>query len=304
MIKPRGWYADRGSHACYAEPAVTHLDTAAQLVQTADGPDAPLRRRGPRHRQQPLVPPIEGMTRPDGRWKRGVFVYRTLDDCRNMRARARPGDSAVVLGGGLLGLEAAKALSDLGLHVTVVHAAETLMNTQLDRLGGEMLRRQIERCGIFVRTGRSIQAVLGDGLRRRQSCSTTARPCRPTCWCSPAASARGSTSRAASGIPVNKGVIVNDTLATQVPGVYAVGECAEHGGQVYGIVAPIWEQATVLADVLTGRQSAGPLPRLEALHPAQGGRDRGRLDGPDRAGAGQRRGHPGRRGPASRPTAS
>ena len=73
-------------------------------------------------------------------------------------------------------------------------------------------------------------------------------------------------------MPVNKGIIVNDTLATEVPGVYAFGECAEHAGQTYGIVAPVWEQAAVLADVLTGAEAAGALPRLEAVHAAQGRR--------------------------------
>ncbi len=111
---------------------------------------------------QPTVPPLDGMTGEAGELRPGVFIYRTMDDCLRMRAHARAGDSAVVLGGGLLGLEAAKVLSDAGLHVTVVHAARTLLNTQLDELGGEMLERQIEAHGIFVRTGRTIEAVLGD----------------------------------------------------------------------------------------------------------------------------------------------
>ena len=85
-----------------------------------------------------------------GELRPGVFVYRTLDDCLKIRAFARPGDSAVVLGGGLLGLEAGKVLSDRGLHVTVVHLAHGLMNTQLDFVGGEMLRRQIEQTAVAV----------------------------------------------------------------------------------------------------------------------------------------------------------
>ena len=114
-----------------------------------------------------------------------------------------------------------------------------------------MLRRQIERCGIFVRTGRSTRAVLGvdyvEGVQLDDGTTLPADMLVLACGIRPRTEVA-----AASGIPVRKGVIVNDILATQVPGIYALGECAEHEGKVYGIVAPIWEQATVLADVLSG----------------------------------------------------
>src|SRR5262249_40397195 len=111
---------------------------------------------------QPMVPHFEGMHDERGELKPGLFVYRTMNDCLSMRSYARSGDNAVVLGGGLLGLEAAKVLSDRGLHVTVVHLGHGLMNTQLDFVGGEMLRRQIERCGMFVRVGRTIETIVGE----------------------------------------------------------------------------------------------------------------------------------------------
>ena len=206
---------------------------------------------------QPLVPPLEGMTTAEGDMKRGVFVYRTMKDCQGMRGYARPGDNAVVLGGGLLGLEAAKVLSDLGLHVTVIHASKTLMNVQLDELGGQMLEREIERCGIFVRTSRTVEGVLGedavDGVRLDDDKTLAADMLVLACGVRP----RIDVARA-SGLPINKGIIVNDTLATEAPGVYAVGECAEHAGRIYGLVSPAWEQVAVLADVLTG---AGPQAR-------------------------------------------
>jgi nitrite reductase (NADH) large subunit len=169
-----------------------------------------------------------------------------------MRERVRSGDSAIVVGGGLLGLEAAKVLSDRGLHVTVVQLKKTLMNAQLDEIGGEMLERQVERSGIFVRTGRTVEAVyaeetvkgvyLDDGTTRPADIVVLACGVRP----------RIDVAKA-SGLPVNRGIIVNDALATEVPSVYAFGECAEHAGKTYGIVAPVWEQAVVLADVLTGK---------------------------------------------------
>ncbi len=250
VTKPPGWYAARGIRL-HDGAAVRRLDTAGKRVETADGGahryDVAVLATG----SQPRVPPLDGMTTDAGDLRPGVFVYRTMDDCLRMRAHARPGDAAVVLGGGLLGLEAAKVLNDTGLHVTVVHAARTLMNAQLDDLGGEMLERQIEGHGIFVRTGRTIEAVLGDaaveGVRLDDGKVLAADMLVLACGVRP----RIDVARA-SGLPINNGIVVNDTLATEASGVYAIGDCAEHAGRTYGIVAPAWEQAAVLADVLTG----------------------------------------------------
>lgn len=250
MLKPSAWYAEQGVEFIPGVP-VTHLDTSSHRVHAADEQshhyDVAVLATG----SGAFVPPIEGMEGTDGRWKQGVFAYRTLDDCLRIRSFAHPGDNAVVLGGGLLGLEAAKALSDQGLHVTVIHLSEYLMNVQLDRHGSELLRRQIERCGIFVRTGRSTRLIRGtdrvEGIQLDDGTVLSARMLVLACGIRP----RVEVARQ-SGIPVNKGILVNDTLATQVPGIYAVGECAEHAGKIYGIVTPIFEQAEVLADVLTG----------------------------------------------------
>jgi len=250
VTKPAAWYGANGVQLMEGV-VVRRLDTGAKMVELADGS---------RHRydvaviatgSQPLVPPLEGMTTEQGDIKPGGFVYRTMHDCRSMRDYARPGDAAVVLGGGLLGLEAAKVLSDRGLHVTVIHASKTLMNVQLDELGGQMLEREIERCGIFVRTARTVEAVLGEerveGVRLDDGKTLAADLLVLACGVRP----RIEVARA-SGLPINKGIIVNDTLATEAPGVYAVGECSEHAGRTYGLVAPAWEQVEVLADVLTG----------------------------------------------------
>jgi nitrite reductase (NADH) large subunit len=254
--KPPAWYEANGVRLREGA-VVSRLDTAARAVELVDGTrqryDVAVLATG----SKPLVPPIEGMVTPAGEMKPGVFVYRTMADCLGMRAHARSGDAAVVLGGGLLGLEAAKVLSDLGLHVTVVHASTVLMNAQLDEMGGQMLEREIERCGIFVRTSRTVEAVLGEevveGVRLDDGKTLPADMLVLACGVRP----RVDVARA-SGLPINKGIIVNDTLATETPGVYAIGECSEHAGRLYGLVAPAWEQAAVLADVLTG---AGPLAR-------------------------------------------
>jgi nitrite reductase (NADH) large subunit len=222
---PLEWY-DRHNIRLIDRTRVTKLDTLRKLVETADGKvrsyDVAVLATG----SQPVVPALEGMNDEHGELKPGIFVYRTIGDCMRMRERVRSGDSAIVVGGGLLGLEAAKVLSDRGLHVTVVQLKKTLMNAQLDEIGGEMLERQIERSGIFVRTGRTVEAVyaeeavkgvfLDDGTTRPADIVVLACGVRP----------RIDVAKV-SGLPVNRGIIVNDTLATEVPSVYAFGECAE-----------------------------------------------------------------------------
>jgi nitrite reductase (NADH) large subunit len=250
VTKTPEWYALRGVTLVQGAQ-VTRLDTPRKLVETADGRSVRYDLAVLATGSQPIVPPLDGMMGADGDLRPGVFVYRTMDDCLRMREYARPGDGAVVVGGGLLGLEAAKALSDRGLHVTVVHLAPTLMNMQLDEAGGEMLRRRIERHGIFVRAGRTVEAVYGDGplggVILDDGTKLPADMIVLACGVRP----RVDLART-SNLPVNKGIVVNDTLATEVAGVYAFGECAEHRGKTYGVVAPVWEQAAVLADVLTG----------------------------------------------------
>jgi nitrite reductase (NADH) large subunit len=252
VTKTPEWYDAHGIRLT-SSTRVTRLDPRKKTLETADAQtrsyDVAVLATG----SQPVVPPLEGMHGEDGELRAGVFVYRTIGDCIRMREYARAGDGAVVVGGGLLGLEAAKVLSDLGLHVTVVHVAKTLLNAQLDDIGGELLERHIERAGIFTRTGRTVEAVFGEervhGVILNDGTSLAADLVVLACGVRP----RVDLARA-SGLPVNKGIVVNDTLATEVPSVYAFGECAEHRGQTYGLVAPVWEQASVLADVLAGTQ--------------------------------------------------
>lgn len=249
-LKSREWYAARGV-SFHAGVRVTKLDPVARRLATSDGETHPYDVCVLATGSSPLVPAVEGLKSDDGSPRDGVHVFRTIEDCVAIRDRAKPGSSAVVVGGGLLGLEAAKALGDLGLHVTVLHLNPVLMNAQLDAHGGELLRRAIEKMGIFVRTGTTADAVLGNGhveaVRLRTGEVVPADLVVFACGIVP----RVEVAKA-SGVPVNRAVLVNDILATQVPGVYAVGECAEHNGQVYGLVQPIWEQCAILADVLTG----------------------------------------------------
>jgi nitrite reductase (NADH) large subunit len=282
VTKDAAWFEANGVRL-RSGVTVKRLDTTRKVVETTDGHfdryDAAVFATG----SQPLVPAIPGATVEGGELRAGVFVYRTMADCVAMREHARTASSAIVLGGGLLGLEAAKVLGDAGLHVTVVHARETLMNAQLDPLAGEMLARQMEKFGIFIRLGQTLEEVHGraespDGAAGDAPSNDTGGGSGPiesvtladdrrlpadmlvlACGVRP----RIDVARA-SGLPINKGIVVNDALATEVPGVYALGECSEHRGQLYGVVAPAWEQAAVLADVLVGKGgSARELARYE-----------------------------------------
>jgi nitrite reductase (NADH) large subunit len=251
VTKPRSWY-DRHGVVLVDGVKVIRIDARRKSLETSDGASHPYDVVVLGTGSQPLVPPLQGMNGPDGELRPGVYVYRTIDDCLRLRERTRAGDNAIVVGGGLLGLEAAKVLSDRGMHVTIVDVAQTLMPAQLDAVAGEMLCRQIERHGIFVRTGKTVEAVYGSG-DALEGLVLDDGTTLPTDMLVLACGVRPRVDLAlASGLPVNKGIVVNDTLATEVPGVYAFGECAEHAGKTYGLVAPAWEQAAVLADVLTG----------------------------------------------------
>jgi nitrite reductase (NADH) large subunit len=183
----------------------------------------------------------------------GVFGFRTLDDTATMIAEAANRAKAVVMGGGLLGLEAARGLQNRGLTVDVVHAGPTLMNAQLDELAGAILRKSVEGLGIGVHTdvrttevivddGRLKGIVFSDGERLDCDMLVIAAGIRPNV---------GLAQRA--GLTVERAIVTDDHMRSiDDDDVYVVGECAQHRGQVYGLVAPLWEQAKVLADHLTG----------------------------------------------------
>lgn len=200
----------------------------------------------------PFVPPLEGDVE-------DVLTLRTLDDCERISAAAESARTAVVLGAGLLGLEAARGLLARGLDVTVVHPMDFPMERQLDADGGAVLTRVLASMGVEVLLGRLAVA------RHRATPptqTTSATPARlvlddgrtvPADLVVVSAGVRPRTDLAASlGAEVGRGVVVDDRLATSVPHVHAIGDCAEHRGVVQGLVQPAWDQARVLADVLSG----------------------------------------------------
>lgn len=249
-LKPAAWYAERGVHL-HSGSAVTRLSPAAHRLWTADGRvhyfDLAVFATG----SVPRFPPVDGMRRADGRFKEGVTAYRTAADCERMRMLAKTGRRAVVIGGGLLGLEAAKGLADLGLSVTLLHLFDALMNRQVDKTGAVFLRRAVESLGITVRTSVNTKALLGQN--RVDGVLLGGGEQLPADLVVFASGVKPRIDLAQdSDVPTNAGILVNDQLATHLPNLYAVGECAEHNESVYGTVQPVYEQCSVLADVLTG----------------------------------------------------
>lgn len=252
-LKPAAWYAERGVHL-HSGAAVTRLSPVAHRLWTADGREHYFDLAVFATGSVPRMPPVEGIRRADGRFKEGVTAYRTTADCERMRAHAKKGGQAVVIGGGLLGLEAAKGLADLGMSVSLLHLFDALMNRQVDKTGAIFLRRAIERLGITVRTSVNTKALLGQN--RVEGVLLGGGEQVPADLVVFASGVKPRIDLAQdSDVPTNAGILVNDQLQTQLPGLYAVGECAEHNGSVYGTVQPVYEQCAILADALT---SANP----------------------------------------------
>ena len=199
----------------------------------------------------PFLPPIDGLYLDDGAYKPGVFVFRTLDDCNAIAAYAMGKKSGAVIGGGLLGLEAARGLQNFSLDVHVIQRSDSLMNQQLDGAAGVILRKTLEELGIGVLVGKDTKRItgrecvtgleFGDGGELRCDLVVVAAGIKPNVDLALRA-----------GLDVERGIVVDNHLKTSDPRIFAVGECVQHRGQVYGLVAPLWEQAKVLADQLTG----------------------------------------------------
>ncbi len=250
FINPLGWYAEHDIRL-HAGVRVEHIDRGQKMVHGAGSVREPYDQLILATGSRPLVPPMNGLAASDGGWKAGAFVFRNLDDCGSITRYARTCRRAAVIGGGLLGLEAARGLITHGLEVHVVQRESTLMNLQLDSRAGRLLEKTIQELGIKVHLSKTTVAVRGDGR-----VSGLEFEDGETLDCDMVIIACGIVPNVelarASGLAVDKGVIVDDQLCTNAPDVYALGECAQHRGQLYGLVAPLWDQARVLAEHLTG----------------------------------------------------
>ncbi len=195
---------------------------------------------------RPFVPPMEGFGVP------GTFLFRTIDDCDQIAEYAKGCRRAIVIGGGLLGLEAARGLMTHNLEVTVVEAAPQLMPAQLDVESAQMLKRTMEAMGLMVLTERKTSQIhSADGQVRSLVFSDGATLAADMVVVS--AGIRPITEVAKdSGLTVNKGIVCNDQMQTSDPSIFALGECVEHRSKLYGLVEPIWEQARTMADIISG----------------------------------------------------
>ncbi|MGC4867100.1 FAD-dependent oxidoreductase [Micromonospora sp. DT53] len=228
---------------------VTAVDRSAREVRTDDG-----ERIGYDHLvlatgARAVVPPLPGLD--PANLPERVVPFRTLDDCRRILAAADGARSALVLGGGLLGLEAARGLATRGLSTTVVHPREHLMERQLDPTAGAVLAGTLADLGVTVQLGVSATGVAANasGVRLDLADGRSLRADLLVLSCG----VRPDTALAqAAGLTVRRGVVVDDRLRTSDRSISAIGDCAEHDGVLTGLVAPAWAQAQVLSDVLTG----------------------------------------------------
>ncbi len=245
-LHPQSWYAEHGIELHLGtKVAAIHRDT--RTVESASGASIAYDHVVLATGSRPFVPPLPGIDRPD------VYVFRTLDDLSAIRKHARTAGRAVVIGGGLLGLEAAKVLADLRLKVDVVEAAAHLMPRQLDAEAAALLRGKIEGLGIRVFLGKAPLGIdaAGGGLAVRM-------PDREPLAADLVVVAAGIRPRselaAACGLSLDKngGVTVDDRLETSDPRILAIGECASHRGATYGLIPPGYLMADVAADRLAG----------------------------------------------------
>jgi nitrite reductase (NADH) large subunit len=251
-LNPLDWYRDNDI-TLNAGVRVVRVDRFARKVFADDGQTLAYDKLIIATGSRTFFPPMDGMWVDDRTLTPGVFGFRTLDDTTAMIDYAQGRHSAVVIGGGLLGLEAAYGLRQYGLDVHVVQGGPVLMSQQLDDEAGAILRRVLEnKVGIQVHTGQRPAAirstgsvagvVLKDGSTIDADMVVVTAGIRPNVGLG-----------VVSGLTVERAIVVDDQMrSVDDPDIFVVGECCQHRGEVYGLVAPLWEQATVLADVLTG----------------------------------------------------
>jgi len=245
------WYLENGIDLRLGV-RITGVDPVARTVTGDDGSVTPYDKLLLATGSSAFIPPIAGAD------KDGVFCFRNLNDTRAMLERVRPGLKTAVIGGGLLGLEAARGLQLRGADVTVVHLMGSLMERQLDAAGSKYLLEKIEAMGVKVLLSHSTTAILGDGRAEGISFVNGYRMEADMVVIAVGIRPNVELARAA-GLNVNRGIVVNDYMETSDPAIFAVGECVEHRGVVYGLVAPLYEQGKVLASTITGNRG----PRYE-----------------------------------------
>ncbi|MFD7435792.1 NAD(P)/FAD-dependent oxidoreductase [Streptomyces sp. NPDC059861] len=243
-----------------AEPLrarVTGIDREARTVRCADGSVIPYGTLVLATGSNPVLPPLRGLFTPGGHeLPEGVHAFRTMDDCLGLSKAVRPSARAVVIGGGLLGVSAARALAVRGAQVVLAQQSERLMERQLDPAASRLVGRHLKDLGVEVHTECRVRGVrvvagavrsveLADGYALDADLVVMACGVRP----------RVGLARAA-GLAVGEGVLVDDELRTSDPHIHAIGDCAQHDGTLYGLATPALDQADILAGLLTGSSTA------------------------------------------------
>ncbi|GAB2893208.1 nitrite reductase large subunit NirB [Paraburkholderia jirisanensis] len=244
VLNPLDWY-EQNDITLHLGKTVERIDRVRRKVIAADGTEAPYDRLLIATGSTPFILPVPGNK------LKGVISYRDIYDTQAMIDAAAVKRHAVVIGGGLLGLEAANGLKLRGMEVSVVHLADTLLERQLDATAGKLLQRSLEARGLTFMLNKATSEIIGNdagevaGVRFADGATVAAD------LVVMAAGIRPNTALAeAAGLYCNRGIVVSDALQTYDPRVYAVGECVSHRGIAYGLVAPLFEQAKVCANHL------------------------------------------------------
>ena len=253
-LKPKTWWRDRGVTVLYGH-AATSVDRSIRRVKLASGATIPYTKLVFATGSRPIVLPIPGRELP------GVKTFRDMKDVETLKQAGSRGCNAVVIGGGLLGLEAAYGLAKAGAKVTVIHLMDRLMERQLDAEASSMLKAQVEAKGIDVILKAETARFIGDRHVTRIELKD-GRTIAADIVVMAAGIAPNIGLARTAGVSINRGIVVDARMQTDVSGIYAIGECAEHDGRCVGLVEPAYEQAAVLADHLSGGDAtyAGSIP--------------------------------------------
>ena len=249
-LRPARWWRDRGVTLRYGVRA-TAVDAAARNVTLAGGTRLSFSKLVFATGSQPIKPDIPGMDLP------GVLTFRDVDDVNAIAASKAAGTRVVVIGGGLLGLEAAYGLAKAGARVTLLHLMDRLMERQLDHRAALMLQRAVEARGIAVRLQAQTTRIAGNGKVEGVELRDGTTIAADAVVVAVGIRANAALARTA-GLEVGRGIVVDDHLETNAAGVHAIGECAEHRGCCYGLVEPAYEQAQLLARRLAGEGASYP----------------------------------------------
>ena len=242
MLNDEQWYADNGI-TLHKGKWITEIDRRNRVVKADNGTEESYDRLLLATGSNPFIIPVPGCDLP------GVISFRDIHDVDSMLDASKKHKHAVVIGGGLLGLEAANGLMLQGMHVTVVHLPETLMERQMDLVSGAMLKKSLEERGLHFLMGSNTEAILGEdhvnGVRFKGGLEIAADLVVMAVGIRPNIELAEKT-----GLYCERGIVVNDTMQTYDPRIYSVGECVQHRGLAYGLVAPLFEQAKVCANHL------------------------------------------------------